>query len=86
MHGVLTERTSRVNLVDMAGVERLSSTEAVTELRVKEGGTTNKSLTVFGQCLNALAEKARATKARSGSLKGKAKGSRTSLTSRVGCS
>eukprot|EP00730_Choanoeca_flexa_P016383 TRINITY_DN7720_c0_g1_i1.p1 TRINITY_DN7720_c0_g1~~TRINITY_DN7720_c0_g1_i1.p1 ORF type:complete len:788 (+),score=209.67 TRINITY_DN7720_c0_g1_i1:26-2365(+) len=58
-HGVLTERTSRINLVDMAGVERLSTQGSVTDLRVKEGGNTNKSLTVFGQCLNGLAERAR---------------------------
>ncbi|EDQ92639.1 uncharacterized protein MONBRDRAFT_2537, partial [Monosiga brevicollis MX1] len=64
-NGLLTERSSRVQLVDMAGIERLSTAAGShSETRIKDSGTTNKSLTVFGQCLKALANKAKVWHAR----------------------
>jgi hypothetical protein len=77
-------------MVDMAGIERLSATGSVTDLRMKEGGTTNKSLTVFGQCLNALAEAARQTQkattpSRPGSTKAKDNSSSSSKATKVRC-
>lgn len=56
-------RSSRIVLADLAGFERISATGSVTDLRLREGGLTNKSLTMFGKCLNALS-----TRARSGSV------------------
>ena len=47
-------RTSRFNLVDLAGSERQSKTNAKGE-RLREAGSINKSLTVLGHVMNALA-------------------------------
>ena len=55
--GNTTERFSNINLVDLAGSERAKSTEATKE-RLKEGCMINLSLTVLGQVINVLAEKA----------------------------
>lgn len=49
------ETTSTIKLVDLAGLERLSRTAARHHERVKEGNLINKSLTVLGRCINALA-------------------------------
>jgi hypothetical protein len=57
--GVLCTTTSIINLVDLAGIERISATDALNELRVKEGGSTNKSLVFFGKCLTSLADRSK---------------------------
>jgi len=55
--GRKTEKLSVINLVDLAGSEKSKSTGAE-GLRLKEGCAINKSLTVLGNCISVLAEKA----------------------------
>ncbi len=50
-----TKLNAKINLVDLAGSERQNKTGA-TGARLKEGAAINKSLTVLGQVINALAE------------------------------
>eukprot|EP00794_Sanderia_malayensis_P020150 gene20150-22124_t len=52
---VPSETVSKINLVDLAGSERASASGA-TGLRLKEGGSINKSLTTLGTVISALAE------------------------------
>eukprot|EP00362_Geleiidae_sp_MMETSP1317_P000210 CAMPEP_0201282682 /NCGR_PEP_ID=MMETSP1317-20130820/6358_1 /ASSEMBLY_ACC=CAM_ASM_000770 /TAXON_ID=187299 /ORGANISM="Undescribed Undescribed, Strain Undescribed" /LENGTH=165 /DNA_ID=CAMNT_0047596199 /DNA_START=300 /DNA_END=797 /DNA_ORIENTATION=+ len=52
-----TNRTSIINLVDLAGSEKASQTGASGD-RLKEGCAINKSLTVLGNVIKVLAEKA----------------------------
>lgn len=50
------EMVSTIRLVDLAGSERLAKTKTYGQHdRVKEGTLINKSLTVLGRCINALA-------------------------------
>ena len=51
------ERTSKVSLVDLAGSERAATTGAVGE-RMKEAASINKSLSVLGDVIKALSERA----------------------------
>ena len=51
------EKLSIINLVDLAGSEKAGQTGA-TGQRLKEGCAINKSLTVLGNCISVLAEKA----------------------------
>lgn len=51
------EKQSVINLVDLAGSEKAGQTGA-TGSRLKEGCAINKSLTVLGQCISTLADKA----------------------------
>lgn len=51
------EKISVINLVDLAGSEKAGQTGATGE-RLKEGCAINKSLTVLGQCISILADKA----------------------------
>lgn len=53
--GVITTRTSRLHLIDLAGSERQKATKAVGE-RIKEAGMINKSLSTLGNVINALVE------------------------------
>ena len=46
-----------INLVDLAGSERAASTGATGD-RLQEGSNINKSLSVLGKVISALAEKA----------------------------
>mmetsp|Transcript_47391 Transcript_47391/g.122601 ORF Transcript_47391/g.122601 Transcript_47391/m.122601 type:complete len:1100 (-) Transcript_47391:1232-4531(-) len=50
------EKSSKINLVDLAGSERVSGTGASGD-RLKEGANINKSLTMLGNVISALAEK-----------------------------
>ncbi|XP_067143109.1 kinesin-like protein KIF28 [Centruroides vittatus] len=59
--GQETSKISCVNLVDLAGSERVSSTGAKGD-RLKEGAAINQSLSCLGNCIHALAEKAKGTK------------------------
>ena len=52
-----SEKFSVVNLVDLAGSEKAGQTGATGD-RLKEGCAINKSLTVLGQCISILADKA----------------------------
>ena len=56
--GQATDRVSRINLVDLAGSERAHSTGATGD-RLKEGININTSLSALGNCINALAERAK---------------------------
>eukprot|EP00039_Didymoeca_costata_P019583 m.338114 g.338114 ORF g.338114 m.338114 type:complete len:1030 (-) comp18317_c0_seq1:150-3239(-) len=58
LHGIPAEKSSQLNLVDLAGSERTSSTGAQ-GLRLKEGGSINKSLTTLGIVINQLAKTTR---------------------------
>lgn len=49
-----TERSSRIRLVNLAGSERATATEA-TGVRLREGGNINKSLTTLGRVIATLA-------------------------------
>jgi kinesin family protein 15 len=53
--GVTHIKTSRLNLIDLAGSERQSHTEA-TGQRLKEAGNINKSLSFLGNVIRALIE------------------------------
>ncbi|XP_065056328.1 kinesin-like protein KIF16B [Rhopilema esculentum] len=53
---VPSETVSKLNLVDLAGSERASASGA-TGVRLKEGGSINKSLSTLGLVISALAEK-----------------------------
>jgi len=55
--GQKTEKFSVINLVDLAGSEKAGQTGATGD-RLKEGCAINKSLTVLGQCISTLADKA----------------------------
>ena len=55
--GRKTEKLSVINLVDLAGSEKSKQTGAEGQ-RLKEGCAINKSLTVLGNCISILAEKA----------------------------
>lgn len=55
--GRRTEKFSVINLVDLAGSEKAGQTGATGD-RLKEGCAINQSLTVLGQCINILADKA----------------------------
>jgi len=55
--GRKNERFSVINLVDLAGSEKAGQTGATGD-RLKEGCAINKSLTVLGQCISILADKA----------------------------
>lgn len=51
------EKFSVINLVDLAGSEKVGQTGAEGQ-RLKEAGAINKSLTVLGNCISVLADKA----------------------------
>ena len=55
--GRITEKVSNINLVDLAGSEKAGQTGATGD-RLKEGCAINQSLTVLGQCISILADKA----------------------------
>jgi hypothetical protein len=55
--GVKSEKFSVINLIDLAGSEKAGQTGATGD-RLKEGCAINKSLTVLGQCISTLADKA----------------------------
>lgn len=55
--GRKVEKLSVINLVDLAGSEKAGQTGAEGQ-RLKEGCAINKSLTVLGNCISVLAEKA----------------------------
>ncbi|KAL0483193.1 kinesin-like protein [Acrasis kona] len=52
---IFSEKSSRINLIDLAGSERQSKTGATGE-RLKEGASINVSLTTLGNVINKLAE------------------------------
>lgn len=56
-NGRKAEKFSVINLVDLAGSEKAGQTGATGD-RLKEGCAINKSLTVLGQCISTLADKA----------------------------
>ncbi|EQC35875.1 hypothetical protein SDRG_06625 [Saprolegnia diclina VS20] len=53
----MTDKVSRINLIDLAGSERAASTGA-TGARLKEGAAINQSLSALGNCISALADNA----------------------------
>jgi hypothetical protein len=53
----VNEKTSDINLIDLAGSERAGSTGATGD-RLKEGANINKSLMILGKVISALAKKA----------------------------
>jgi hypothetical protein len=55
--GRMQEKLSVINLVDLAGSEKSGATGAEGS-RLKEGAAINKSLTMLGQVIKVLAEKA----------------------------
>lgn len=55
--GRTQEKISVINLVDLAGSEKAGQTGATGD-RLKEGCAINQSLTVLGQCISILADKA----------------------------
>lgn len=55
--GRTMEKVSNINLVDLAGSEKAGQTGATGD-RLKEGCAINQSLTVLGQCISVLADKA----------------------------
>ena len=55
IYGNVTEKFSVINLVDLAGSEKVSKTGATGD-RLKEGSSINKSLTVLGMVISALAD------------------------------
>jgi hypothetical protein len=52
---IFSEKSSRINLIDLAGSERVSKTGATGD-RLKEGASINVSLTTLGNVINKLAE------------------------------
>lgn len=64
VEGRKVEKYSAINLVDLAGSEKAGQTEA-TGQRLKEGCAINKSLTVLGNCISVLADKAMGKQAKS---------------------
>ncbi|KAG6622707.1 kinesin-like protein [Phytophthora cinnamomi] len=59
--GKMTDKVSRINLIDLAGSERAASTGA-TGSRLKEGAAINQSLSALGNCISALADLANGKK------------------------
>ena len=59
LQGLEAKMTAKMNLVDLAGSERADSTGAVGD-RLKEGCQINQSLTMLGNVIKALAQKAEA--------------------------
>lgn len=57
----LNTKTSDINLIDLAGSERAGSTGATGD-RLAEGSAINKSLSILGKVISALAKKASAGK------------------------
>lgn len=57
----MTDKVSRISLIDLAGSERASSTGA-TKGRLKEGAAINQSLSSLGNCIKALADNANGKK------------------------
>ena len=55
IYGNMTEKFSVINLVDLAGSEKVAKTGATGD-RLKEGSSINKSLTVLGMVISALAD------------------------------
>ena len=55
--GQRVEKYSQINLVDLAGSEKVGQTGAEGQ-RLKEAGAINKSLTMLGNCISVLADKA----------------------------
>ncbi len=55
--GKPSEKFSVINLVDLAGSEKSGQTGATGD-RLKEGASINLSLTMLGQCISVLADKA----------------------------
>ena len=55
IYGNVTEKFSVINLVDLAGSEKVAKTGATGD-RLKEGSSINKSLTVLGMVISALAD------------------------------
>lgn len=53
-----SERNSKLNIVDLAGSEKLKNTGASTPERIKEAQKINLSLTTLGMCIMALTENA----------------------------
>ncbi|CAK4264713.1 unnamed protein product [Aphanomyces euteiches] len=53
----MMDKVSRINLIDLAGSERATSTGA-TGARLKEGAAINQSLSALGNCISALADNA----------------------------
>lgn len=51
--GKIKSRSSRLNIIDLAGSERQKSTEAIGD-RLREAGNINKSLSILGNVINAL--------------------------------
>ncbi|KAH9509084.1 Kinesin-like protein kif16b [Bulinus truncatus] len=56
LDGLPSERQSKINLVDLAGSERADASGA-TGIRLKEGGSINKSLVSLGNVISLLAER-----------------------------
>lgn len=63
--GGLSDITSKISLIDLAGSERVSKTGAEGE-RLKEAGAINKSLSTLGLVISALAKRASGAPAGSG--------------------
>ncbi|ETL29906.1 hypothetical protein L916_17014 [Phytophthora nicotianae] len=59
--GKVMDKVSRINLIDLAGSERATSTGA-TGSRLKEGAAINQSLSALGNCISALADLANGKK------------------------
>jgi len=53
---VINEKSSNVNLIDLAGSERLASDDHTAD-RMVEGSNINKSLMILGKCIAILAKK-----------------------------
>lgn len=58
----INEKTSDINLIDLAGSERAESTGATGD-RLAEGANINKSLMILGKVISALAKQAEGKKA-----------------------
>ena len=61
----MTDKVSRISLIDLAGSERAASTGA-TGGRLKEGAAINQSLSSLGNCIKALADNANADQSKGG--------------------